>query len=307
MKKFLMLLISALTICLIITFSACERKENMQNEQKQEAVKDDVIKAGVYIKKDGIYSDDKAAQANKKTSELIEKAKFIAERAGYSDINFDSVVVEKRVDNVKNINFDVVLFKRGEKNMNVFFREENGNFMKFESGDITSEGAAMLGADDVDEVLNIAKNYYITLPVEQGYELKSWQMDFSGIDWQIDFVKKIENIPTDEEVYNYSECVRMRISGIDGKILGINVFDTPVNMDNTDGEIVSYDEALVKTGLDKKALVSGKVACYTIRDKGYARLCYCFEFDYSAGDACDTRTVYIDLYTGEVIGKESCA
>ena len=44
------------------------------------------------------------------------------------------------------------------------------------------------------EVIELAKSYYNSLDVVQGYDLSGWQMDFGGSDWQVEFSKKINTI-----------------------------------------------------------------------------------------------------------------
>ena len=298
-----------------VFFSGCG---NDKSEQAEKSKKDGDINleeqteesymTGEFSLAENSYAAGDGKKVNGKTLSLIENAKDNADKLGYGDCDFNNAEIEIIEDEFNFRTECIVRFKRGEKTVSVSFREDNGRFIKFSGGDITSEGDRIeYPSNDVDRLLNLAKSYYEILPVIQGYEICSWQTDFSGPDWQVDFARRVDGVPDEKKVYNYSECVRMRISGHDGKLLTVNVFDTPLNTDNTDGETIGYEEALEKTGEDKNKLVKSYIGCYTLRDKGYARVCRCFEFDYSADSGvCDTVTVYIDLYTGEKIGEEGC-
>lgn len=281
--------------------------ENVQNLQSEENVDLQQYTEGNFVLKDASYEDVDGKKVNEKTSQMIKNAKDILSLAGY-ECSFESVQIDSQNDEWNFRELYTVTSEQEGKKFGVSFRKDNLNLVKIDSGSIVSDGKEKLyTADKTDDVINLAKKYYAALPVEQGYELSGYQMDFGGPDWQVDFTKKMDVKNYEKAVYNYSQDVRMRISGSDGKLLSLTVFDTPVRTEESDKEQITYEKAVDAAGLDVSKLKDAYIGCYTIRDKGYARLCWCLVYDYSTEyGVCDERSVYVDLYTGLQIGLETC-
>lgn len=229
----------------------------------------------------------------------------IASKLTETAINEEDAVLEEEFDEVKKVNTIEVSFK--ERDEKVILNSETGALIRYESGSIASKGNPLYTQDKTDEVLRIAEDFYRKLPVPQDYEISEWKMDFGGPDWQVDFTKKYVVDGYDKDIFNYGENVRLRISGADGSLLSANVFCTPVELRNTDKDAVDKEDAILFSELDKSKITKSYITCYKQEGKKTSRLCWCIEADYSIeGGVCDTRWVYVDLYTGGVIGKESC-
>ncbi len=253
-------------------------------------------------KKDTISAEN----SNIRLDDVVIKAEELISvfyKGEYDTKNIKKEIIE---DNVTKQMLTVVSVKADEKKISVSF-DSDANLKKYDSGSVTSDGKAVYTADKVDEVIEIAKEHYEKLNIDKEYEVSSWQMDFGGNDWQVEFSKKIDLDGYEKDVYNYLEMVRMRISGADGSLLSANVFNTPLKTYDTDEKMISYEDAVVASGLDKNKITKSYIGCFSPENTDYARLCHCFEADYGVknGD-CDTRWVYVDLYTGEVIGSHNC-
>lgn len=304
MVKKLLLFILCFSFMLALCGCADEKREEKTNVDTVEVTG---YEEGDFTLSDGGYVTKEKKKPEENTISLIEKAKKVIEAAKCEGCDFSEVSIVAEEDAVNKRKLYTVKVCSGEKNVSVSFKENDGKLVKFSSGMVVSDSEnPIYTADKVDELLEVAKGYYKALDVEQSYELSGWQMDFSGPDWQVEFTRKIDIAGYEKAVYNYGEQVRMRISGSDGKLLSVNVFDTPLNTEGQKEEMVSYETALAISELDEENLEKSYIGCYTLRDKGYARLCWCFEADLNHSEVCNTKWVYIDLYTGEIIGEESC-
>lgn len=243
----------------------------------------------------------------------VKEEAFMPEKVGAEIVSLisekpvseEDAVLKEEFDEVKKVNTIEVSFK--ERDEKVILNSETGDLIRYESGSIASNGKPVYTQDKTDEILKIAEDFYKKLPVPQDYEISECKMDFGGPDWQVDFTKKYVVDGYDKDIFNYGENVRLRISGADGSLLSANVFYTPVELRNTDKDAVEKEDAILLSELDKSKITNSYIACYKPEGKQSSRLCWCIEADYSIeGGVCDTRWVYVDLYTGGVIGKETC-
>lgn len=290
----------------MVSAGGCKNKDNrvqpLANETNADISKE--CMTGSFSLNNGVYRNDGDENANGETQDFINRAKDALSLVGYN-CEFDNCKIEYENDEFNFRETYKVSTNVNGKNISATFRKDNKNLIKIDSGDIVSDNAS--GAKTADEIINYAKKYYQTLPLTQGYVVSNYQTDFGGNDWQVDFSKKFDVSDYDKDVYNYAETVRMRISGTDGRLLYLVVFDTTVLTKETDKTQITREQAIETAGLEVSKLTDAYIGCYTVRDKGYARLCWCVEFDYSAHDGvCDKRTVYVDLYDNVQIGYESC-
>lgn len=317
MKKVLSVIVGFLVL---ISFCGCKKtNDNFDysepkptadsdlSQSEQPTLTDYPCMEGSFSLKDGVYENQDGTHADENTVSFINNAKSVLSLIGY-ECSFENAKVEYKNDEWNFREIYTISTVLNENTLSVSFRKDNKALVKIDSGNVTSDnGNVLYTSNDVDALLNIAKNYYQTLPVSQGYEISNYQIDFGGPDWQVDFSKKIDIDGYDKPVYNYTEHVRMRISGTDGSLLSLIVFDTPLETKPTDTTQITYEQALAASGLDNAKLKESYIGCYTLRDKGYSRLCWCLTYDYSSSDGtCDERTVYIDLYDGVQIGYENC-
>ena len=252
---------------------------------------------------------------------FIEKAVEILELVGKTDLDTAKMTVSRQEN---------LYWSREEAEVR-FTESENGATVKFDAGT-----GALVGMNDIDHVAGsepatdlsaeeLARQYYSLLPVPQGYELTQVEQ-YDEQYWTHDFCRRVS-----DELFNEYQMVRISVNPVSGQLCGLVVFNVPLLDDHEPGDApltqAQAEEAAGRCeGVDLTgfSLRSAEVQVvmpnwqYTeyggeanLRYSNVSRLAwvlvYVREIDVDGELWEDQIRLYIDEYTGELLGGDAIA
>ena len=244
---------------------------------------------------------------------FLQRAKAVLIQAGIEPDEDATVTVRRQ----KNLYWDreevEVSWPKEGMPISVSFDAEQGVFIGMVGIDwVLSDAAACSTQAEADA---LARRYYESLPVEQGYVLASCEK-YDEQFWSYDFCREVE-----PGLYSWYECVRVAINPVSGGLEFCKVFYVPLLDDHEPGDVpLTQEEALaialeknpylatIKLELAEKyvALPNWFYSDYdfslTQKAAGVTRICWRLQFRDDNGIFVTISEMWIDCYTGEILG-----
>ena len=208
----------------------------------------------------------------------------------------------------------------------LFTEDKNRASVKF-----NANTGALLGLTNIDWIDGetqqtdqtpeaLARHYYELLPVPQGYEL-TWVEQYDDQFWSHDFCRKV-----DEDLYNEYEMVRISVNPLSGNLCNLVVFDVPLLDDHEPNDVpITQKQAdeiargCKSVDLSQYELEDAKVSCVfpnwhfsdypadgNLRASAVTRLGWSLVYSRES-EFSDEIRIYIDYYTGEILGGDTIA
>ena len=278
-------------------------------------IHDTVVYHGEDLETAETESEADPAEHQKPTdTDLIRSAARLLEVLGMESIQSEEMTVTHQTQMRYPREETAIRFERGEIRTTVTYNSETGKFLKldgFDSAKLQGEACA-----DDSSAEACARAFYEKLPVEQGYVLLPGVNKIDNDIWMYEFCREVE-----PGLYNEYEMVRITINPRTGRLVMVNVFYFPLLDDHgedgplSEWEAVRHAEEAVDlshetlVGAEKKIVLpnwwwSGVPEA----DLEYAKVTRWawvlrYREDNSLYEYDDE--VYVDLYTGEIIGGGS--
>lgn len=202
-----------------------------------------------------------------------------------------------------------VLYSADKYHTSVRFNADTGALLGLGSIDWCEDPPEAPGAPEA-----AAERYYALLPVEQGYEITHVEK-YDEQYWSYSFTKK-----TASGLYNPYQEVRISINPKTGRLTGCSVFCFPLLDDHLPGEEplteaqavgiaaeIAGDTGVKVSAEIKIVLPNWMFTEHSGTNLGYSevsRLAWVVRFDSDGGVIATSTIVYVDLYTGEVLGGD---
>lgn len=211
-----------------------------------------------------------------------------------------------------------VTFTEDENCTGVKFDAQSGYLLGLSSFDWIGrpEGTACATRD---EAVALAEDYYRKLPVPQGY-VYTGCTEYDAQYWSIEFCRMVE-----ENLYNAYEMVRIGINHVSGRLTGVNVFYVPLLDDHepedeplTQAQAEQIAAECANLKLDGRILRSAEIQVVlpnwmfadgaediaNAKASSVTRLGWCLIYENPDSLYADEVHIYVDLYTGEILGGD---
>lgn len=196
--------------------------------------------------------------------------------------------------------------------VSVTFDREDGVLLDVSGFDWSYSGTPCADPNEADA---LARRFYESLPVEQGYKIAS-RNENDRDDWVYDFCREVE-----PGLYSWYECVRISLNPETGEAKLCRAFYVPLLDDHISGDVpVTKEEAIKIAGFDGNydpknttqgiLTVQKKIAVTRDGFFEYGKSCanvsrICWEVRYEEPESEDYfaggRIIYVDYYTGKII------
>ncbi len=246
---------------------------------------------------------------------FIQRGREILAKAGIEAITDDAVTVRRQKHLYWNREEVEVSYPDGEDGIEVVFDAERGVFLGMTGIRwVLSDTAACRTQAEADE---LARRYYESLPVEQGYVMTSCEK-YDEQFWSYDFCREVE-----PGLYSWYECVRVSINPVAGTLEDCVVFYVPLLDDHEPDDVpLTGEEAVEKVrekGFDLDGCDSVTVekvvglpnwmftdhADVGLQASDVSRLCWKVTFEKDHGEFNTVTYVLVDCYTGELLGGDT--
>ena len=249
---------------------------------------------------------------------FIEKARSILSRAGVPGPEAGEAAVRRQTHLYWNREEAEVSWRLNDIPYSVTFDAQTGVFIGMDGIDWVIEDAAACSTQaQADE---LARRYYESLPVEQGYVMRSCEK-YDEQFWSYDFCREVE-----PGLFSWYECVRVAINPVSGALVNCRVFYVPLLDDHQPGDVPLTEaqalEAIRSAGFDPEgwdtATVEKTVGLpnWNFTDQmtidaqapAVSRLCWSVTLyvgpDENTPFSTETR-ILVDYYTGEILGGDT--
>lgn len=211
-----------------------------------------------------------------------------------------------------------VVFDQSDVRTSVRFNAATGRFLGMSGIDWQLEGTA---SNSTSEAAELAQRFYEALPVEQGYTMTHVEK-YDEQYWSYEYCREVE-----PGVFNQYEMVRVAINPVSGRLTGCTVFYVPLLDDHEPGqERISQQDAeqTVQSSLpellDGMTLTKAEVMIalpnwnYTEyqdnpnrRASDVTRWAWTLTYETLSSDSefADTVILFVDCYTGEILGGDA--
>ena len=253
---------------------------------------------------------------------FIREAVSILNAVGLADVSTEEMSVIRQNNLPYNREEAEVVFTSGEVETSVTFRADNGRLQCISSIDGFEELAeAAVGNDKEAEAC--ARRYMEKLPVPQDYKLSHIEK-YDACYWTLDFSREIE-----PGVFNVYETVRISVNPQNGRLTGLTVFNFPLIDDHDENDVALTLEEALKIGAEAVFGTDAWEDTFTVSkaevgivlpnwvwtdnmavDARYAentRYAWDIRFVNPNSECADECMVWVDLYTGEVLGGDRTA
>jgi len=257
--------------------------------------------------------------------ELVASAVKILESVGLSDVSTDSMKVSRQTNLSYGREEVEVSFTQSEITTSLTFHASTGKLLHMNSIDYT--GVTGVDSEKAQSAEEMARYYYSVLPVEQGYDLID-HVEYDDEYYSYEFCRKIS-----DDLYNAYEMVRIGVNPQTGRLCGANIFCFPLLDDHQESDVaLTKENALaVLAASDQTARLVSADTCYELKsaeirivlpnwifseqDDGninrqyseITRYAWSLTFENPASEFADEVYVYVDLYTGEILGGDMTA
>lgn len=210
-----------------------------------------------------------------------------------------------------------ILFDQGAVRTSVKFNAKTGKFLGLFGIDWQIEGSTACSTHAEADAL--ARRYYESLPVEQGYQMTGCEQ-YDEQYWSYDFCREVE-----PGVFNQFEMVRISINPVSGRLTGCVVFYVPLLDDHEPGqERITQEQAELAAAacayvdLEGYSLLSADVVIglpnwiYTPyqdavnrRASDVTRWAWSLTYTRPNSEFPDQIRILVDCYTGEILGGDA--
>ena len=250
---------------------------------------------------------------------FISEAIALLNTVGLTDVTTDQVTVSRQEDQFWSREEVEVSFTESEPRTTVTYEAERGILLSLTGVDWTEEGTR--ACETMEEAEALAKEYYALLPVQQGYELTGCTK-YDEQYWSFEFCHEVM-----EGLYNYYEMVRLGLNPKTGRLCGCSVFNVPLLDDHAPEDVpltqaqaeeiaqqcghVNLAGCVLKSAeltvampnwffTDKMAAPGGE-----LRASKITRLAWTLLYERPDSEFADETRLYIDYYTGELLGGDT--
>lgn len=247
---------------------------------------------------------------------FVQQAASVLEVAGLTDVDSTTMRVVRQENLYYGRKEAEVFFENNSIKTSVKFNAQTGKFLGLTSIDWQEEDDTVCTSQEEADAL--ARFYYEKLPVEQGYEMTECEK-YDEQYWSYEFCRKVK-----EGLYNPYEMVRISINPESGRITGCNVFYMPLLDDHEAGdqpltqeEAVVIAQSIEELDFSNYQLENAQADIvlpnwwfteYSDADlqvSEVSRLAWTLTYNNPNSEFADTVKIYVDYYTGEVLGGDS--
>ena len=243
--------------------------------------------------------------------QLCAEAARLLRSFGLSDEPGEATAVRSVTDHYYQRELKEVVFPAGT----VTFAAKDGALVSISPATFETEGPRRFDAEQ--DAAQKAREYYLRLPVQQGYQLVSmYRMDDDL--WEAYF-----SLEAAAGIYSDYEAVKMYLSANDGRFLSCTVFHIPLLDDHLETDVPLTREEAVSIALEVPAVsgmefleaeqavvlpnyfyeIGGQQTFY--RPADVTRLAWVVTLETPDSDFITRSKVFVDLYTGEVLGGDA--
>ena len=244
------------------------------------------------------------------------RAREILLQAGIADADAANATVRRQTHLYWNREEVEVSWPHNGSPISVTFDAENGVFIGMVGIDwVLSDAAACQTQEEADA---LARRYYESLPVEQGYVMTGCEK-YDEQFWSYDFCRELE-----PGLYSWYECVRVAVNPVSGGLEFCKVFYVPLLDDHDPGDEPLSEEAARAAALanghvdlSKYRFVSAeKCVCLPnwfftddmdvhLKASAVTRLCWSLRYEYDGELYTGSTVLWVDYYTGEILGGDT--
>ena len=209
-----------------------------------------------------------------------------------------------------------VAFDQGEVQTSVKFNAATGRFLGMHGIDWQLEDTSC--STDADAA-KLAQRFYEALPVEQGYALTHVEK-YDGQYWSYEYCREVE-----PGIFNQYEMVRVAINPVSGRLTGCTVFYVPLLDDHAPGqERITQEQAeqIVLDNIPKEVEGMNMTQAETRivfpnwiyteygslpnrRASEVTRWAWVLVYEKENSEFTEQIRVYVDCYTGEILGGDA--
>lgn len=250
--------------------------------------------------------------------EFIQKAIEILDLVGLKDVRSKQLTVVRQENLYWAREEAQVHFTEDKNNTSVTFNAGTGAMIGLSSIDWAIDGAAACKSNA--EAEKLAARYYEALPIPQGYVLTGCDK-YDAQYWSFSFCREVQ-----DGVYSPYEAAKIAINPQTGRLTGCTGFCVPLLDDHEPGDVPLTAEDAEKIArqceyihLEKYLLKDCELAVvlpnwwYTDKMEGsmnaqscdVTRLGWNVTFENPESEFADMIIVYVDYYTGEILGGDA--
>ena len=249
--------------------------------------------------------------------DFIRKAVEILQLVGLRDVQSEQLTVVRQEHLYWAREEAEVHFTEDENHTSVTFNAETGALLGLSSIDWAIDGAAACKNDA--EAEKLATRYYEALPIPQGYVLTDCDK-YDAQYWSFSFCREVR-----EGLFSVYEAAKIAVNPQTGRLTGCTTFYVPLLDDHgAEDKPLTAEEAeaiarncphlrLEKYGLKSSDLTvvlpnwwyTDKMAeGLNAQSSDVTRLAWTLIFENPTSEFADMVTVYVDSYTGEILGGD---
>lgn len=244
-------------------------------------------------------------------TDFIQAAVQILHTAGLEEIDTSLMRVVRQENLLYGRQEAEVFFENEAVKTSVTFDASFGHLLSLSSIDWQEDAVA--ASQDPGK---LAQEYYEKLPVAQGYVRMEQVEQYDDQYWSYSFCKEVQ-----PGLFSYYEMVRISVNPVSGRLVGCNVFSFPLLDDHgaedvplREADAIAAAEQLEMIDLTDYVLESARVQVvlpnwwfteYMDGDLQYSdvsRLGWVLNYTKPDSEFADEITVWIDYYSGEVLG-----
>lgn len=249
-------------------------------------------------------------------ADFLRMAAELLKTVGLTDVSTETMTVAHQTALNYGREEIEICFSNDAYRTSVRYHAQTGALLSFSSIDFDAQNVNAEASEA--EAAELAERYYALLPVTQGYVLTGCEK-YDEQYWSYEFCRMVE-----PDVYNPYEMVRIAVNPLSGRLTGCNVFCFPLLDDHEpdDPQISQEDAERIaresgKLDLQRAQLISAEVeivlpnwmftgydtanACYS----EVSRYAWVLVYRSDNGEFETETKLYIDLYTGELLGGDT--
>lgn len=237
---------------------------------------------------------------------FVDRAVELVKQLGKDDVDTGSTSVTRQRDESYDREEVTVAFPGSENGVELTFHAHSGDFLRL--SDLDFDGSGMDFTYGPEE---LAKKYYALLPVPQDYQITYWTT-YGEMIYSYDFCREVM-----DGVFSAYECVRIGVNPVSGKLCMVNVFNVPLLDDHKPGDepitqAQAEEVAHEDRPLEDYALKSAEVEVVwpnnsTDPVRRFTRLAWVLTYDGPSEEFADEVRIYVDYYTGKLLGSDATA